>query len=379
MTKAKNDAIDFSEDLQLIFETSGKEKIFRCDNSIVVKLPPNRNSITTSHFNGGYREDVESIFNHQPKLTGNKTKSCDLEGGSIYEYLKITSCRLGLNPDKTAGMMTAANMKNAAISNQSFRDIDVTAIVTAGIEVNGGRAGDPASFYEEDSGFEKVGGTIVIILIINANLSQSTLARAIMTATEAKSVAIQQLMAPSRYSNGIATGSGTDQISVISNMGSKNSLHNAGKHSKLGELIGKCVIEATTEALEKQTDLCPETQRDMMVRLDRFGVDENAFWNIASAMPGVNKKPQFIKGLREFSKNPSVVAITASILHIIDEINWGLIPELSGKKSAIAIMKTLPEIAGIEESPDFELILNERDSIIDNWIKITQWCIKNNF
>jgi adenosylcobinamide hydrolase len=369
--------IDHSKDPGLIFETAGKEKIYRCDNSIVVKLPPKRNSLTVSELNGGYREDLEAVFNHQPKPSPGKHSCCNLEGNSVIEYLKITAERLRLDPAKSAGMMTAANMKNAAISNKSFRDIDVTAIVTAGIEVNGGRAGDPASFYEEDCEFEQICGTIITILIINANLPESTLARAIVTATEAKTVAIQQLMAPSRYSDGIATGSGTDQISVISNMESKNRLWNAGKHSKLGELIGRCVIEATTKALEKQSGLCPESQRDMMVRLDRFGIDEKKVWNIATGLEGENNRSVFIKNLREFSKNPQVVAMTASLLHIADEIKWGLIPELSGKNTAISIMKTLPELTGTDNRPQFDILLDERASIIENWIRTTSWCIKN--
>ncbi|ADN36978.1 protein of unknown function DUF105 [Methanolacinia petrolearia DSM 11571] len=377
MTDNISENIDNNKDPVLIFETAGKEKIYRCDTSIVVRLPPNRNALTVSELNGGYREDLEAVFNHQPKPSQGKHSCCNLEGNSVPEYLKITAVRLGLDPAKSTGMMTAANMKNAAVSNKSFRDIDVTAIVTAGIEVNGGRAGDPASFYEEDCEFEQICGTIITILIINANLPDSTLARAIVTATEAKTVAIQQLMAPSRYSNGIATGSGTDQISVISNLESKNRLQNAGKHSKLGELIGRCVIEATTKALEKQSGLCPESQRDMMVRLERFGIDEKKIWSIASRLEGENRRSVFIKNLREFSKNPDVVAMTASLLHIQDEINWGLTPELSGKRTAISIMKTLPELAGAKKRPQSDILLDERVAIIENWIRIVSWCIKN--
>ncbi|MBP2133178.1 adenosylcobinamide hydrolase [Methanomicrobium sp. W14] len=366
-----------NERLKLIFETNSKEKVYRCSNSIVVKLPSHRNSLTISSLNGGYREDLEAVYNHQPKPCQNLKGCCDLEGKSLHEYLSVTAERLGLNPKKTSGMMTAANMKNAAVSNKSFRDIDVTAVVTAGIEVNATRAGDPASFYEEDGLFEQVCGTIITILIINANLSESTLAQAVMTATEAKTVAVQQLMAPSRYSDGIATGSGTDQISVISNMESRSRVTNAGKHSKLGELIGKCVIEATTQALEKQTGLCPESQRDMLLRLERFKLDEKDFWSTASAMPGENKKALFIKNLREFSKNPVIVALTASILHILDEINWGLIPELSGKYAAISVMETFPKIAALKDNKTPEGILDERYSITENLMRITSWCLKS--
>ncbi len=363
-------------ELQLIHETSGKEKIYRSENSIVTKLPKNRNCVTISHLNGGYMEDPDGIFNHHPLHSGKGHSAHTLEGGSVPAYLKIVAERLLLDPKRSAGMLTAANMKYAAIINKSFRDLDVTAIVTAGIEVNGGRAGDPASYYEEDSGFHPLNGTINTILIINADLSQSTLIRALMTAVEAKTVAVGQLMAPSRYSHGIATGSGTDQISVISNMESKNHLHDAGKHSKLGELIGKCIIEATTKALSQQSDLNPESQCDILTRLDRFEITVNDLWKIASAVEGDNRKPEFTKELSEIQKNPAGVALTAAILHIVDEISWGLIPESAGKRTALVIMKGYPELMGYR-SPDYSHFFDDRDSIIENWIRLLSWCIKN--
>lgn len=369
---------DSKKDLKLIFETSGGEKVYRSENSVVVKLPPNRNSITTSYINGGYQENLEAIFNHEPNPTRGHCGH-DLEGGSVEEYIKIQSKRLGLNPEKTAAMMTAAKMKNAAISTRTFRDLEVTAIVTAGIEVNGGRAGDPANWHEENGSTVYVGGTINTFLILSSYLPAHALTRVIMTATEAKTVAIQQLMAPSRYSNGIATGSGTDQISVISNMSSPNVLTWAGKHSKLGELVALCIIDATTEALDKQTCLNPLTQRDMLVRLNRFGINEDKYWETAALIEGENKKPVFIENLREFSKNPSVVAMTTSLLHIIDEINWGLIPEKSGKNAAYSVMKTLPEMIAVKNQPDFEHLIDEKMTIIENWIRISSWCIKIGF
>ncbi|WP_245611547.1 adenosylcobinamide amidohydrolase [Methanolacinia paynteri] len=365
-------------ELKMIYETGSGEKIYRNNNTIVVKLPENRNCITTSYVNGGYQENLEAVFNHEPDQTRGHCGH-DMEGGSVEAYTEIHAKRLGLNPGRIAAMMTAAKMKNAAISSRCFRDLEVTAIVTAGIEVNGGRAGDPASWHEEDGNSVYVGGTINTIIIISSRLPAHALSRMIMTATEAKTVAIQQLMAPSRYSTGIATGSGTDQISVISNMHSPNVITWAGKHSKLGELVAKCVIDATTEALDRQTGLNPDNQRDMLIRLERFGIDEKKYWQTASSLEGENKKELFIKNLRDFSKNPSVVAMTASILHIVDEINWGLIPENAGKKTAFSIMKALPEMAGVRNSPDFSYVMNERDPIIDNWIRLSSWCVKSGF
>lgn len=375
MKRNENNPVDQSTTLQMIYKTSSGEEIYRNEDSLVVRFPGKRNAITTSYVNGGYQEGLTSVFNHEPKPTKGHC-SHDLEGGSVEAYIGIHSRRLGLDPEHTAAMMTAAKMKNAAISIRSFRTLEVTSIVTAGIEVNGGRAGDPASWHEEDGETVYVGGTINTIILINSYLPAHTLARVIMTATEAKTVAIQQLMAPSKYSTGIATGSGTDQICVISNMESPHTITWAGKHSKLGELVARCVIDATTEALAKQTNLTPDSQRDMLVRLDRFGIDEKKYWDVATSLEGENKKDIFIKNLRKFSKIPAIVALVSSLLHIVDEISWGLIPELAGKSAAISMMKTLPDIVKTHIQPDYQILINEGNSIIENWIRISAWCVK---
>ena len=82
-----------------------------------------------------------------------------------------------------------------------------------------------------------------------------------------------------------------------------------GKHSKVGELIALCVIEATTRALALQTGLSPDSQRDMLVRLDRFKIDEKQYWDTATSLEGENKREAFLHTLREFSKKPAVVAM----------------------------------------------------------------------
>ncbi|MBN2110985.1 MAG: adenosylcobinamide amidohydrolase [Methanosarcinaceae archaeon] len=359
----------------LLFETSGGEKVYRRFDSIVVMLPGGRSTLTTSWVNGGYREDLQAIFNHH--VPRGKHEPKDLDGGSIPAYIEYISKNLGLDPDRTSGLLTAACMENVAMVTRSFRGVEVTAIVTGGIEVNGGRVGDPASYYQEDGVYQFIQGTINTILLIGASLPAYSMARAIVTATEAKTAALQQLVAPSRYSQGIATGSGTDMIALVSDRSSPIKLTNAGKHSKLGEMIGLCVLEATLGALDKQSGLTSLYQRDMMVRLERFGVDEAMYWKAASKLEGQNRKGVFLKNLREFSRNPSLVGSTAAVLHILDEISWGLLPETAGRKTSIAIMKGLPGMLGCTEPVPFDDLLDEKNSLIDNWINITAWMVKS--
>lgn len=363
------------EEAVFLLETSSGEKIYRHDGSLVVMLPCGRSTLTTSWAGGGYREDLQAVFNHH--VPRDKHSAKELEGGSINAYLDIVSRRLGLDPERSSGLLTAACMENAAMVTRSFRGIEVTAVVTAGIEGNGGRVGDPASYYEENGKFKFIPGTINTILLVGANLSPYTMARALVTASEAKTVALMQLMAPSRYSQGIATGSGTDMIAVIADRTSPHFLTDAGKHSKLGEMIGQCVLEATTRALELESKVTPLSQRDMLVRLERFGVDEAMYWKAASRLAGSNHKTDFLKALRELSRNPSLVGSTSAVLHLMDEISWGLLPETAGRKAGISIMKGLPELLGCTENVPLDDLLDEKDCIIDNWVRVTAWLIKN--
>ncbi|NPE29265.1 adenosylcobinamide amidohydrolase [Methanococcoides sp. SA1] len=360
---------------KILYETSGKEVVYLQDSSLFVELPEGRKTLSTSWLNGGYHNNIEHVLNHT--IDNRSHGTSDLEGGNVEEYLKIVAKRLGLEPEKASGMLTTANMDNAVIVSDSFRGLEVTAIVTGGVEVNGGRAGDEASYYQEDERFEPVGGTINAILLIGADLPEYALTRAMMTATEAKTAALQQLMAPSRYSSGMATGTGTDMMIIVADSTSPIKLTDAGKHSKLGELIGKCMIEAVVRSIGMQSGITPITQRDMLVRLERFNVDEAMYWKVASTLEGENKKPIFIEKLRRVAKDPTLVSLTASMLHIIDEVSWGLIPENAGRKAAFAIMRELPPIFNIDMDLPFNDILNDHDTILDNWIRVTSWVIKN--
>ncbi|WP_066640609.1 adenosylcobinamide amidohydrolase [Desulfolucanica intricata] len=335
----------------IIHELSSGESVDLRNNSLVVSFPDRRNVVSTSKLNGGYREDIQAVYNHYiPPHIGH---SCNLEGGSVDAYLKIHTERLGLSYEHSVGILTAARMENVSVKTRSFRDLQVTALITGGVEVNGGRAGDPAGYYEENSRWIKVGGTINTILIINADLPEATMVRAIMTATEAKSAALQELMAPSRYSKGIATGSGTDDIIVVANPLSPYRFEYAGKHSKLGELIGLVVKESTKEALEKQTGLNAERQCDVLERLTRYKIKENDF--LQGIDEGINQD-YFIRELKNIARDRQLVAITAALLHLLDEYSWGL---LAADCVRTVGKKLLAQIGPIKRNVDFGLQVEE--------------------
>lgn len=359
-----------------LFITSSGETVSRTNDSIIVKLPPGRIVFSTATSHGGFQRDLTAVINHQ--LSHDAIHSHQLEGGSVEAYLGITAKRLNLDPGTTAGLLTAAKMNHAAIVTESFRGLEVTAIITAGIEVNGGRAGDPASYYQESGSILPIGGTINTILIINADLLERTCIQAVMTITEAKTVALQQLMAQSQYSSGIATGSGTDGIAIIADSTSSQHLTDAGKHSKLGELIGTTVIKATTEALNRQSGLNALSQRNMMVRLARFGITEEEIWSVATKLDGENRRARFIEALREIGCEPALVAAVSAIIHIHDEISWGLIPAVAGQNAASHLLHAIPDLSGIS-GDDYNFSLTHQQSILDNLKVIIAYIAKQRY
>jgi len=119
----------------------------RSDDAVVIRFPGLRNVLSTSWMNGGYRVDLEAVFNHQISLEA--CDVCHAGDGSVQQYLNGVARNLGLDPETVTGLITRAEMKNTAIVAESFRDLTVCAIITAGIDKNGGRAGHPASYYDQ--------------------------------------------------------------------------------------------------------------------------------------------------------------------------------------------------------------------------------------
>ncbi|MDD4346633.1 MAG: adenosylcobinamide amidohydrolase [Desulfitobacteriaceae bacterium] len=322
--------------MTLLCTLANGDAVYRYDKRIVIRFEQPRKVLSTSILNGGYREDLRAVFNHDCS-SGNDTDST-LRAPTYGEHMRLEARDLGFDPDTVAGMGTAAQMENVAVITAKYETLTVTAVVTGGVEVNGGRVGDPTTYFQPvDKAMLPKPGTINIMLVINADLPPGILARALVTCTEAKTAALQELMAGSNYSTGLATGSGTDQTIVIANPSSALYLEGAGKHSKLGELIGCAVKPAVKEALLKQTGLSPELQHSVLRRLKRFGVTEEALWEEFSQNNGNSNRhieqQIFLDCLNKIYKDPQLVTHTSLYVHLLDQLLWGL---LSGEEALLA-------------------------------------------
>ena len=296
------------------------EKVHRYNKSIVINFSGKRKVLSNSPENGGMRGDLTAVFNND--CTANR----EIDASGYAEYILSLSRELELDPAKTAGMITAAQMENVSIKSVSYKDITVTAIVTGSLETNGGRVGDPASWDELANEIVAEQGTINIMLFINTNLTDGALTRALITCTEAKTAAIQELMAPSKYSKGLATGSGTDSTIIVCNSESDTTLTDAGNHVKLGECIGKVVIGSVKEALKLQSGLCPVSQHDVFKRISRFGITPKTLWNsFCEQSPSDIKEARFTNILAILKNDSTLVTGTSLYVHLLDQITWGLI------------------------------------------------------
>ena len=236
-------------------------------------------------------------------------------------------------------MSTGADVENVSVKTQSFRDTSVTAVVTGGIDKNAGRAGDAALWHETEDGFTYVAGTINILLFINAALTEGALVRSLVTCTEAKTAAIQELILPSCYSSGLATGSGTDGVIIVTNPESRVRLSDAGKHFKLGELIARAVSPAVKEALYLQTGVCPERQKNVFARLGRYGVTTDAI--VKAAQNRGISDVRLAEKLAAFSENAENAAVGSLYAHLLDQLSWKMLDMDEAKNAASGLLKML--------------------------------------
>jgi len=320
----------------VIYRFSSGDTLERRGDAIVACFAGKRSVLGTAPLNGGRRDDLKWVFNHGGESSG-EMKAPTYEG-----HVAAIARELGLEPEYASGLSTGASVDNVSIKSLSFEDTTVTAVVTGGIDVNGARVGEEARWHERGGEITFVAGTINILLFIDARLSEGALARALVTCTEAKTAAIQELLAPSCYSSGIATGSGTDGTIIVTNPQSKVRLTEAGKHFKLGELIGKTVMAAVKEALFLETGLCPERQMDIIRRMSRFGVTEEA---LAARLSAHGLRFEDIaEKFAEIRKSRQLVVKTSCYAHILDQLLWGMIKE----EDALAAASVLLAIMGMD-------------------------------
>jgi adenosylcobinamide amidohydrolase len=318
-----------------VLREAAEFRLVRNGRFVVAELLVAHRVLSTSARNGGQREGLRFLVNHQScEGTDHRERHAVIMGNA--EYHDSACGEIGIDPALAAMMQTAANMNYAAVVAASDLDVTVTAVVTAGVHGNAACAGDPAAWRETEKGWEKVlptepvPGTINTMLLINHALTEGALARAVITMTEAKSAALQRLAVRSLYSADFATGTGTDQYCLAAVLGASEGggkeFTSTSPHSKLGELIGVAVRDATLEALRWQNGLEVSSTRLLFHALGRYGVREVDFFNELASLLSERELELLKKNFQSVVYEPKVSAAAYAIAAVLDRTRVGTLP-----------------------------------------------------
>ncbi len=216
-------------------------------DTLVITIPEKRAMLSTRH---GYKETDVICNCHVPRelwdYMHDESRSWQETYGQI---MKEVLDELGTTIEDIAFLSTGLKQERVAWSKEIYDEFWVLALTTAGVKTNAMRIGkDKASGIERHGKFEKI-GTINTIVFTNAILEPPALASSFITITEAKNVALQELDIRSAYHpEWLATGTGTDQIIVVSGLEHKYTY--VGGHTKLGEMIATAVTQSTIDAIK---------------------------------------------------------------------------------------------------------------------------------
>jgi adenosylcobinamide hydrolase len=212
-------------------------------NTLFVSFNEKRRVISTLD---GYKE-VRFVANHYQPF---ELSQITMKNYAAFEedFPKV----LGIPRGDISFLSTGANMNNLAVCEKSYQDRIVCCLATGGVG-NALRSGvDEANWMEQDGTYVNILGTINIILLTNVTLTDGAIARAIITATEAKTAALQDMDARSSVSpENQATGTGTDNMIVVSGTDPDKKVRCTGGHTKIGELIGATTKIAVDETIKK--------------------------------------------------------------------------------------------------------------------------------
>ena len=318
--------VEETDDARIVGSMCPHISVYRQGRALILDLKNDNHKILSSGLtNGGYVTAPHALMNISG-VGGQPEYSCMMGGLDEFdESIGMYVRKLGYEPDRCVCMSTAANMDNAIITNMTTSDgIGVSTAITAGIRHNGGRPGDPTTYDEAAGQNDPTSGTIIILISIDADLSESAMFSAMLTVTEAKSCVIQELQARSLYSPNLATGSGTDQVAVVSNISSQKKVEKFHRSSDLALTISQCVRKGLVEALDRQSGMNTELQSDVMTVLSRYGLTQDT---IREEMRFPATMEELMDALETVRSDKYYSAMAMAILRIQDDVRNGLITE----------------------------------------------------
>ncbi|WP_075618409.1 adenosylcobinamide amidohydrolase [Paenisporosarcina indica] len=212
-----------------------KEHFSISDDCVVLQTKMPLKTISSAVVNAGSGWFRTFVNRHVPA-----DYACNDSTNEMYNYLEMK----GFPTSDTVGMMTAVQTKDVVIEEYHGTFGSILIAVTAGV----GNAVDVSKAFERDQ--KPYVGTINTWIIVNGQLSDEAFIQAMITATEAKTKALQSEDVRDPITNTVATGTSTDSLLVAASQ--KGELHPyAGPITELGKYIGRGVFECTTLAIKR--------------------------------------------------------------------------------------------------------------------------------
>ncbi len=315
--------LDYVEKAEII---SSDIKDFR-NKTVVVTFDRPMKVVSTLE---GQRDEIQTVANHYfpPPSWG-------LDHNQGVEVLRNSTLGiLGFDPQSTSILFTGADMDNLAVVKKSFRDMEVTALVTAGVMGNSVRMSkDIGTYYEPEGQDNTKPGTINILLFTNMKLSARAMTRAMVSATEGKSAVLQDMDIRSSYSGLLhqATGTGTDNVTVVQGAGIP--IDSSGGHSKMGELISRAVYQGVQEAVYLQNGLI--VKRPVFRRLKERKIRLS---QICRDAVGAEQGKELQREVEHLLLQPRYGDFLTAIMAVSDDYEQGLVQDTGSIDSwAIAI------------------------------------------
>ncbi len=265
----------------------------------------------SQEYNGGFRVRMNDSEIHIDNPKGRCSMMSSADGGGYLQNIGCISLVRDISTEDGFMIRVSADIESASIVSMEFGKTHVTALAIADAECR------DADRY-----------AVSVVLMVDAELPQATMARAAITVTEAITCSFQQLMVGDHNSDDPRSGSDSVCVTVLSNIDCGKRLYSAGKHSKLGELIGKASISAVMSSMN-MNGATVDSQTHVLKRLERFGITEDSFKNCVEYTDRITDEV-FWKKLSGIFSDSYTIACVSAIIQIIDEISWGLIPFESG-------------------------------------------------
>lgn len=214
---------------------------------LLLSLPHPFHALSTAIWGGGERM-ISYAMNR--RLSRYCPTEQDFPGGSVKAWLRSCAVQQNIPPESCAVLMTSADV---SLYSHQFLEGDGWAaeiIAAGGCEKTACRAGSAPLYRENDGSYFPV-GTVNLLVLTDAALPPGILARALMTLTEGKTAAMQDL-GIADVNNGLpATGTCTDGIIFLSDPEGPV-LTDAGTFSAFGSALAKIAHNAVKECILKR-------------------------------------------------------------------------------------------------------------------------------